>query len=276
MANLRIARSPRNSGRYTDRSGPATVILRPFGCELTLTALRGLIRASSSGVFRDNKTFPAAVNIFASSVCGFWTILAGAALGRGVEVVGVTCASGRLSHPPSNTPAINTNAADRRNEHLALEGLLRDCAIEFEFTFEFHDLRALVNPVVDGDYFGTVDPGDAICGELCFRFTQLFRSGLATTLSADLSMVLPFPSCPSVSYRPVGDDCYISLEAKSNEDRDGTALCCLLSDHFTANLRHYHWVGSCVCSARHLEKAVSNRHTRSKISSRISAVGVPR
>lgn len=62
-----------------------------------------------------------------------------------MEGVGVTCASGRLSHPPSNTPAINTNAADRGNEHLALEGLLRDCALEFEFTFEFHDLRALVN-----------------------------------------------------------------------------------------------------------------------------------
>jgi hypothetical protein len=50
-----------------------------------------------------------------------------------------------LSHPPSNTPAVNTNAADRKNEHLALEGLLRDRAIEFEFTFEFHDLRAVVN-----------------------------------------------------------------------------------------------------------------------------------
>jgi hypothetical protein len=83
-----------------------------------------------------------------------------------------------------------------------MERLLRDCAFEFDFTFEFHDLGAVVNPVVGGDSSARFDPGE----EHCCRFTQLFRSGLATTPSADLSMVLPFPSCPIVSYWPVGDD----------------------------------------------------------------------
>lgn len=83
-------------------------------------------------------------------------------------MVGDTCASGRLSHPPSNTPAVNTNAADLRNEYLASEGLLRDCAIEFEFTFEFHDLRALVNPVVDGDYSARLIPLTQYSGNSVF------------------------------------------------------------------------------------------------------------